>query len=879
MLTGAFFFRNSDLFNSIDQDGDLVSFVNRLLKKLDSYGCFEGRHPAVLLLEELSTFEGPEVQSRISDLISELEPLCPQEVDAHQASRLSADARQTSVEFRDEGTSHRDEEQTYLAAIVKECQDRIRGYVSLSGTKRETGTSGTTVNVRTGASKAIIRHPMLYQTHSPSDGFLEPTEDVLETVLSSQKVVLLGEPGSGKTTTLLQMALDCAVGAQTNPKAPIPVFIPLTLFQGNISFHSFVQEQMPGVVHLLESCEDESKRLLLLFDALNETLQHVRDQVVTYLRALPRFVVSCRSKDYQQELISIDALTLVTILDLDPHRIKRALHLRLGRKGQNLWEAIDGSDQLLRFWDALVERGTQQQFWYLGKVPAYTTEEWDRAWIRMHERGILPLCRNPFMFTMVCDLYEHQGQIPANRGELFKSFINASIDSELARIANVEMWIADDERYASYKKLVLGALTSLAREIQLQKLGTGIGTVLAKATLERQWDKSQVELTLTLARDSGLISTDRDQILFSHQLIQEYFASEILGSAMDSDPPILASNFFNPECWWEPQGWEETAIILAGVRGRKEINKVIRWLADAQPELAVRAIEQCGIPGVTIASVDSSLREWLQKRWAPRICDEGEPIKARAVIGTAIGRIGDPRNGVGVRLVQGRPTPDIDWCGVPEKAYEISRFPITYLQFQSFVEANDGYSQSIWWDASEESRIWHARHPAAVESMFKDSNYPRVDVSWFEAIAFSAWLSDRLGEEIGLPDEAQWEYAACGSENNEYPWGVSFNAQHGNVESGNGEALGRISCVGVFPGGKAFCGAEDMFGNVWEWCNEIFPCSQSIQDKTILTQVSVGILKGGSWFYRPEFTKCKYRFWAFPTYFSKDVGFRVIRSI
>jgi serine/threonine protein kinase len=796
------------------------------------------------------------------------------------------DALQTALEFGKDPSNLRDEEQNYLAALITECEQRIRGYINLAGKKRDVIVSPISeTKIRTGAGRVFIRHPVRYQAQkSIAEEPDVPTDDVRDTMLRLDKTVLLGDPGSGKTTTLLQLALECAHKAQLDPQAPIPVFIPLTLFQGDIPFVEFVRQQMYGLEPHLEKYLATPEKTLLLFDALNETTRSVKSDVVEYLASLPRFVVSCRTKDYNQELGGISDLSSVTILDLDLPRIKRAMALRIGEKGHRLWADTGGNDQLLDFWNSLQSHGEQSRFWFLDKAPKYTKVDADAAWNLMHERAVLPLCRNPFMLALVCDLYDQEGHIPSNRGELFEQFVKISIDSEIARIANVEAWAPEDRRYLTYKNLVLDILTLLAKEIQLGQLGTGISSELACHVLSDGWSTDQIELGLTIARDSGVVSLSSSastgtnkQILFSHQLIQEYFASEILTRSIDSDPQVPATNYFNPSNWWEPQGWEETVIILAGVKGKKEVEKVIRWVAEAQPSLAVRCIEDSGIPGVGIDTLGDELRKWLQEKWLKRIDDRSEPIRARSAIAVALSKIGDPRKGVGNRIHSNGSVPDIEWIPLPELKVSISRFPVTHSQFASFVCAKDGYHLSKWWEFAEDAKQWHERFCAPFSSKYSVDNLPRVEVNWYEAKAFCHWLSFRLSSEIRLPTESEWIFADVGMSHNSYPWGDQYQYGLGNVTTDSEKAVGDLCSVGIFPFALSYCGAADLVGNTWEWCEDIFEVDRNSENNDLaLYQLSSRILKGGSWTYRPEFAVAGYRFWSFPNLRSKDVGFRVV---
>ncbi len=85
-------------------------------------------------------------------------------------------------------------------------------------------------------------------------------------------------------------------------------------------------------------------------------------------------------------------------------------------------------------------------------------------------------------------------------------------------------------------------------------------------------------------------------------------------------------------------------------------------------------------------------------------------------------------------------------------------------------------------------------------------DHPVVCVSWDDAHSFC----QKTG--LGLPTEAQWEYAARGPRGSVYPWGNQWDQSR--CQSGTEQHVP----VGSFPSGASWCGALDMAGSEWEWC-------------------------------------------------------------
>jgi formylglycine-generating enzyme required for sulfatase activity len=262
--------------------------------------------------------------------------------------------------------------------------------------------------------------------------------------------------------------------------------------------------------------------------------------------------------------------------------------------------------------------------------------------------------------------------------------------------------------------------------------------------------------------------------------------------------------------------------------------------------------------------------EWIQGELA---WEETTNLR-RWEIGRRLAEIGDPRPGVGV--IDG--VPDILWRPIPGGSveieghgkfvvapFEMAAYPATFAQFRAFLEAQDGYGNKRWWkDLKREDP-----NPAWESTL---ANHPVTHVSWFDATAFCGWLSARLGREVRLPDEWEWQQAAQSGSGYEYPWGA---------ESPNGRANTRESdiqhttAVGMFPQGDSDQKVSDLAGNVWEWCRNKYrnPTESGAGDDT-----ESRVLRGGSWRDGQDIARAVSRSLSPADYRYRYVGFRVVVS-
>jgi formylglycine-generating enzyme required for sulfatase activity len=237
------------------------------------------------------------------------------------------------------------------------------------------------------------------------------------------------------------------------------------------------------------------------------------------------------------------------------------------------------------------------------------------------------------------------------------------------------------------------------------------------------------------------------------------------------------------------------------------------------------------------------------------------------------------------------------------RAYLIAKYPMTNAQFQAFVDAPEGYRNDRWW--TQAGLKWRGERtgPEKYGGVFDLPNHPVVMVTWYEAVAFCRWLTERLkvegyrwqvwrnGQpetlslkletfEVRLPTEAEWEKAARGTDGRIYPWVGDFDPAKCNVAD---TGIGSTSAVGLFPAGASPYGCLDMAGNVWEWCQTKWVDNyknydRGAEDRESLEGESPRVLRGGAFLDVEWGVRCASRLWYPPYARGGYFGFRVVVS-
>jgi formylglycine-generating enzyme required for sulfatase activity len=230
--------------------------------------------------------------------------------------------------------------------------------------------------------------------------------------------------------------------------------------------------------------------------------------------------------------------------------------------------------------------------------------------------------------------------------------------------------------------------------------------------------------------------------------------------------------------------------------------------------------------------------------------------------------------------------------------YYIGKYDVTVAQFRAFADAakfqteaekqNNGWTvkDGTWQEVSGVN--W--RNPGFKQ----EDNHPVVVMAWSDTQEFCKWATKATGRTVRLPTEAEWEYAARGPKSLKYPWGdewegilanvadaslrrAGFNMKWGEIKEDDGYPF-------TSPGGAyknaSWCGAYDMAGNVWQWCQDYFNDKYYGESPAVDPQgpAKVGdrVLRGGSWTSPPGDCRSARRVWDHSGGRSAVAGFRVV---
>ncbi len=741
---------------------------------------------------------------------------------------------------------------------------------------------------------------------------------VLDMLQQHSGLVILGDPGAGKTTFLKFMVLQLATGGGAEPR--LPVLVPLSAYanalaERDVRLDDFIAGYFyglgadPSIGDTLRQALKAGSAVVML-DGLDEVKElELRDTVVRrvvdfyvfHRRAGNKFLLTSRIVGYREVRPTAEGLTECTLVDFDDDEIKDFV----GR------------------WTGALEKAAR------GDTPGAAQEaERERRELLnavQHNPGVRRLAANPLLLTILA-LMKRQGvTLPERRVELYQKYVETLLSSwnrarGLGRPPTRDLDVVE----------TIKVLSPLA--LWMHEVNPGVGLVKQTDLVQRleaiygerganDPERAARQFLADVREHAGLLlERGAGQYGFIHLTFEEYLAAVALAQRgqQDVEPVVssLAAHLGDP-------AWREVSLLTVGYLGIVQqrdqaagavVEKLAALDGGEAVVLAGDAVADAWPGGVMAASKAKVVEALLGA-----MRNDGQikpPLRARA--GDVLARLGDSRPGVGLRPDG---LPDIAWCDMPAgpflmgstdadgmargnekpqhkvdlQAFRIARYPVTNAQYAAFAR-DGGYTdrwRGCWTEAGWEWKGERAE-PDKRGGVFDLPNHPAVMVRWYEAIAFCHWLTEKLraageigsAQEIMLPSEAQWEKAARGTPSQSpplaggiergciYPWGDEPDPNRANYDE---TGIDSTSPVGCFSGGASPCGALDMAGNVWEWCRTRWQDSyKNYRDDNTLEGEAARVLRGGSFGNSADDARCAFRGRLNPDALYRFSGFRVM---
>jgi formylglycine-generating enzyme required for sulfatase activity len=709
--------------------------------------------------------------------------------------------------------------------------------------------------------------------------------------LGRHGLIILGDPGSGKTTHLLRLLLWCIREGHEQvalPSEMVPVFLPLrNLTDLSQGLDRFIEDELARP-HF-STADGFGRRLLdrgnllFLLDGLDEIADEAqRIEVSKWIGSAVRthgdcrLVVTCRYAGYTPDAA------------LNEHFLET--HIRPMTAGQ--------ADNFVRNWYRIVERGLTTD---PEQARIMATERADDLiqCLRTPDfraRRVFELTRNPLLLTNICLVHRHRNRLPQKRARLYEDCIDVLLE-HWREAKKLELGI--DAR-SGRRVLQPVAAWLHGREGRTRATAEELAPVIEPALDAIEWKSGANNFLERIRNDCGLLTgLDHKHFGFMHLGFQEYLAAREIRSRAFDQPEVLselASHF--GESWWQEVGLlllslEDPSLFVAYMR---EVVKLPNFAEH--PSLVEAclddAAEVSSLPFVELLEQTPGRRRefWKRQLLALSILERIDPQSLEKMAETLrshpsaeirnrfisredekIREILEAERGgyelvpiPGGTFMMGSPESEngrYSWEGpqheVTISPFAIGRYPVTNEEYAVFLKANPGI---------EEPEYWGDRN-------YNQARQPVVGVSWEDARQYADWAGLRL------PTEAEWEYACRAGADSAFNDGSDCTKPDGKdpaldklgwYDENSGDTL---RPVGEKESNS--WGLYDMHGNVWEWCLDGLRgyTAEPQQDPCGPDESARRVVRGGSFLHNARNCRSACRNAFEPGYRYQILGFRL----
>lgn len=650
----------------------------------------------------------------------------------------------------------------------------------------------------------------------------------MEVVSRCRRLVLLGDPGAGKSTFVNQLLANLA-GHQLDPSHACPSGIEPDLVPILIVLRDLVPQLAALDVDRLPQNKGDERRVAIMREQVESNLGrfHAEAYLEDFRAALDegRFMLVLDGLDEVPYALQSRGLQLIgAVLNAcKPRRVIATCRLRSSEIVCHL--AQFEAHVLAPFDESRIREFVAA--WYqaqrgLGRVDSAQEEARakDLTDAALSE-DLRELAANPMLLTTMAIIHQRDIRLPSERVQLYSLAVEVLARRwQKGKTGELAVFLKDNLRLRA-------ALERLAYEAHVMGKGNGATADLPRGKALEFLEQPEFLGTTSLADEflnyvdqrAGLLvgrggRPGQPQVYsFPHRTFQEYLAGCFLLSGRDSGRQ--AREFYMHAA--EGDYWRLAArLAMEELRynDRRGVNQLLDLAYHLYPKEEPTTTQSCRASLWAANMVVLVGKEVIEKdtegpndgpAFLKRLVlcligllSSSLSAPERAEAGNWLAILGDPRPEVVPTRLEDLEA--IEFCYVPPGAYVmgeekgrhrnealdygywLGRYPVTVAQFEWFVEQG-GYRQAEYWAEAIQEGYWTNGvikvpwnqeiivAPVRYRPPFNWPNHPAVGITWYEAMAFGRWLTARFGDRlppgyrIGLPSEAEWEKAARGGEN------------------------------------------------------------------------------------------------------------------